>query len=396
MGAKVIDKRRQVIEENIVLYDRWLLFSVAGIIIIGLLMVASSSIVISERLYNHSFHYLVRQSCYLTVGAVIAIIAFKFDSQFWEKISIPALLVSIVLLIAVLIPGVGHTVNGSARWLHFGVIGMQVSELAKFATILYMARYLTQHHEEVRTQVSGFLKPMLVLGVIAVLLLKEPDFGAAVVITITVMTMVFLAGVKLRHFILCMLLAGGAIIVLAVSSPYRLARLTAFINPWDNQFDSGYQLTQSLIAFGRGGITGVGLGASIQKLFYLPEAHTDFLFAVLAEELGLIGVTVVLALYTIFITRGLAIARKAQLQGQLFCAYLAYGLVLWLGIQTVINIGVNAGLLPTKGLTLPLMSSGGSSMLVDCVVIAILCRIDHESRWRSMGLGQIKKRGRKA
>ncbi|WP_298626734.1 putative peptidoglycan glycosyltransferase FtsW, partial [uncultured Legionella sp.] len=228
--------------------------------------------------------------------------------------------------------------------------------------------------------------PMVILGVVSFLLLLEPDFGATVVISGTVMAMLFLAGVKLRYYIGLMLVVISALAMLAISSPYRVARLTAFLDPWADQYNSGYQLTQSLIAFGRGGWFGSGLGESIQKLMYLPEAHTDFLFAVLAEELGLFGILVVMTLYSILVIRGLTIAYTAHVQERLFASFTAYGLTFWLALQAAINMGVNAGLLPTKGLTLPLLSYGGASIVINCVVVALLLRIDHENRWQSLGL----------
>jgi cell division protein FtsW len=231
----------------------------------------------------------------------------------------------------------------------------------------------------------GFIKPMIILAVFTVLLLFEPDFGASVVISLTVMAMLFLTGVKLRYYAGLVFLVAASMVFLAMSSSYRMTRLTAFLNPWADQFNTGYQLTQSLIAFGRGGWSGVGLGASVQKLFYLPEAHTDFLFAVLAEELGLWGILLVLILYSILVIRGFIIGFNAYVQERLFAAYTAYGITFWLGLQAAINIGVNAGLLPTKGLTLPLMSYGGASMVVCLCVVAILVRIDHENRWQALG-----------
>jgi cell division protein FtsW len=227
---------------------------------------------------------------------------------------------------------------------------------------------------------------MLVLSVVAALLLKEPDFGATVVITGTVMVMLFLTGVKLRYYVGLLLVVICCLVVLAVSSPYRMARLTAFLNPWADQYNSGYQLTQSLIAFGRGGWSGLGLGASVQKLLYLPEAHTDFVFAVLAEELGLCGIFLVLTLYSILVFRGMLIGFQAHEQSRFFAAYTAYGVTFWLGLQAAINMGVNAGILPTKGLTLPLLSYGGASLVVNCMAIALLLRIDHENRWQALGL----------
>jgi len=361
-------------------YDRWLLFSVFGLMGMGLLMVASSSMVISERQFGESFHYLMHQAVYTGIGIVLAFIVLRVETDVWRKMSGMMLVVSLMALVMVLIPGIGKTVNGSTRWLGVGPIGGQVSEFAKLGIVIYMAGYLVRHADEVRTEISGFIKPMIILCVVAFLLLLEPDFGATVVIISTALGMMFLAGVRLRHFIVLMGLAGGAATILAVSSPYRMARLTGFLNPWANAFDSGYQLTQSLIAFGRGGWFGVGLGESIQKLFYLPEAHTDFLLAVLAEELGLMGVTFVLLLFTIFVVRAMGIGRKAYQLQRPFAGYTAYGLGLWIGLQTIINVGVNSGVLPTKGLTLPFMSYGGSSLLITCIVVAILLRIDFENR----------------
>jgi len=241
-----------------------------------------------------------------------------------------------------------------------------------------LSSYLVRRADEVQTRAIGFLKPMLILGLVALLLLLEPDFGAMAVIMATALGMMFLAGVRLWQYVVLFLMVVAGLVGLAFSSPYRMARLTAFLHPWANQFDSGYQLTQSLIAFGRGGIFGVGLGDSIQKLFYLPEAHTDFLFAVLAEELGLVGELVVLALFGVLVGRALWLGRKAYELGEYFSAFLAYGLGLWIAFQAMVNIGVNAGLLPTKGLTLPLMSYGGSSVLINCVVVAVLLRMSSD------------------
>lgn len=379
-------QRGKPTNKSLAVYDKWLMMSVMGLLIVGLMMVASSSVMISTKYYHQPFHFLVRQVAYLSVGLVIAVALLRVDSSFWEKISGPLLLICLFLLILVLIPGVGRLVNGSRRWLAFGPIGIQVSELAKLTMILYISGYLVRQKVNMNQGLLGFLKPMLVLGIVAVLLLAEPDFGATVVITGTVMAMLFLTDVKLRYYVGLVLGVGACLIVLAISSPYRLARLTAFLNPWADQFNSGYQLTQSLIAFGRGGWFGTGLGDSIQKLFYLPEAHTDFVFAVLAEELGLVGIILVLMLYSILVIRGLTIGFTAYTQERFFAAYTAYGLTFWLGLQAAINMGVNAGLLPTKGLTLPFLSYGGASMVVNCMVMALILRIDFENRRRSLGL----------
>ncbi len=370
----------------LVLYDKWLILAVLGLLIIGLMMVASSSVMISTKYYHQPFHFLIRQAGYLFFGFFLSLILLRIDSSLWEKISVPLLLICFVLLLVVLVPGLGRMVNGSRRWLAVGPISIQVSELVKLTMIFYVAGYLVRQQDNMSKSLLGFIKPMLVLSIVALLLLLEPDFGATVVITGTVMAMLFLTGVKLRYYIGLMMVVVVGLAGLAVSSPYRMARLTAFLNPWADQFKSGYQLTQSLIAFGRGGLSGVGLGGSVQKLFYLPESHTDFLFAVLAEELGLLGIILVLALYSILVWRGLVIGYQAYLQERLFAAYTAYGLTFWLGMQAAINMGVNSGLLPTKGLTLPFLSYGGASIVVNCMIIAILLRIDHENRWQFLGL----------
>lgn len=386
MRPRHVNQRGKPISKPISLYDKWLIGVVIGLLIIGLMMVASSSVMISTKYFHQPFHFLVRQACYLFVGLMLALIVIRIDSSFWERISIPMLVICLVMLLIVLVPGIGRSVNGSRRWLAFGPIGIQVSEMAKLTIIFYLSGYLVRQQKAVSERMAGFIKPMLILGLVSILLLREPDFGATVVISGTVMAMLFLAGVKLRYYIGLLLVVMGALAFLAISSPYRLARLTAFLDPWADQYNSGYQLTQSLIAFGRGGWFGTGLGESIQKLLYLPEAHTDFLFAVLAEELGLVGILTVIFLYSILVIRGMTIAYNAYVQERLFASYTAYGLIFWLGLQAAINMGVNSGLLPTKGLTLPLMSYGGASMVINCVVIALLLRIDYENRWHALGL----------
>jgi len=353
---------------------------------IGIIMVASASMVISERQYHQPFHYLVRQLIYLGGGFIAVLIIVRIPIIFWQKISAPLLLLALVALMLVLVPHIGRSVNGSRRWIAFGPLSLQVSEFAKIAVVLYVAGFLVRHEKEVRNRLSGFIKPMVLFALVGILLLLEPDFGATIVIGCTVLAMMFLAGVRLWQFIVLICIVGGTFIILVIAAPYRLQRLTTFVNPWATPFGSGYQLTQSLIAFGRGGWFGVGLGNSIQKLFYLPEAHTDFLFAVLAEELGLIAVLAVIILYMLFIWRILRMGRNAQFRGNFFSAYVAYGFAVWLGLQLFVNIGVNAGMLPTKGLTLPLISYGGSSLLIDCVAIGILLRIDYETRMQVLGL----------
>lgn len=363
-----------------VLYDRWLLLIVLSLVFLGLVMVASASVVVSERQFHQPFYYLFRQMAYFTIGILLASWLIRIRLETWQKLAPFILLFSLLLLFLVLIPGIGRHLNGSARWIGLGPVGLQVSEFYKFALILFLADYLARRQDEVQNTVSGFLKPMGIIGIASLLLLKEPDFGATAVTVCTALGMMFLAGVPYARFAWLFGSVSGLLALIAVSSPYRMERLTVFLNPWASQYNGGYQLTQALIAFGRGGWTGVGLGNSIQKLFYLPEAHTDFVFAVFAEEMGFIGVIFLVCLFCLFVWRALEVGRKAENQKQLFAAYLAYGLALWIGMQAVINMGVNSGLLPTKGLTLPLISYGGSSLIIMVMALAFLFRVDYESR----------------
>lgn len=368
------------------LYDRWLLFTVLAILALGLLMMTSASIVISEKIYHQPFYFLFKQLIFLTLGTVLGSVVLQFDIRFWEKFGGYFLLLVLIMLALVLVPGIGHSVNGSMRWIGVGPLGFQVSEFAKFAMVIYLGGYLVRRNEEIKSRLSGFLKPLIILAVIALLLLREPDFGATVVVSMTTFGMMFLAGMRIKHFVILFSLAVTSLAIIAISAPYRLVRLTSFLDPWARPFDAGYQLVQSLIAFGRGGWWGVGLGQSIQKMFYLPEAHSDFLFAVIVEELGLIGAIVMISLFLILVTRIFIIGKNAQQLGRHFAGYIAYGFGLWIAIQFIVSIGVNSGLLPTKGLTLPLMSYGGSSLLVNCIVIAILMRIDYENRISTLGI----------
>lgn len=359
--------------------DGWLLFAVAALAGIGILMVGSASITIADRQMGAPFHYLWRQTVFTGIGISLGLVVLALPLKVWERLGPAFLLAGLILLCAVFVPGLGKTVNGSSRWLALGPLSLQASEFMKLAVIVYLAGYLVRRDEEVRTTASGFLKPMAILGVLTVLLLLEPDFGATVIIGATMMGMLFLAGVRWWLFGVLVLSAGSAFALLAVSSPYRMARLTTFLNPWADPFNSGFQLTQALIAFGRGEWFGVGLGESVQKLFYLPEAHTDFLFAVLAEELGMFGAAAVIVLFVLLVSRVFMLARRAAEAGLPFGAHLAHGIGLWLGLQALINIGVNMGVLPTKGLTLPLMSYGGSSMIATCIAVALLVRVDYET-----------------
>ena len=373
------------IDENGVsprLIDMGLLFSAIGLIVIGLLMVASASMTIAQEQFGEPFYFLVKQSEYLLLGLFLAGIVFRIETKTWEKFSYVLLFLGLLLLVLVLIPGIGRRINGSRRWLNLVVVGGQVSELVKFCMIVYFAGYLQRRSKDIKTGIKGYILPIIILTLVSILLLLEPDFGATVVILSTVLGLMFLAGGRVKYFLGMFLMVATAIGLLAISSPYRMARLTAFLNPWENQFGSGYQLTQSLIAFGQGGWFGVGLGDSVQKLFYLPEAYTDFLFAVIAEELGLVGVMAVIGLFELLITRAFRIGFSACKQGQFFSGYMAYGFALCLAMESMINIGVNCGILPTKGLALPFISYGGSSLLINCLMLAVLLRVDYENRLR--------------
>ena len=366
--------------------DYLLLFSAIALAMLGLVMVASASITLADRELGHPFYYAVRQGIYIGMGLFLGLLLFRLRLAILERLGMTLLLLALLLLVLVLLPGVGVEVNGATRWVSVGLFRLQVSEPAKLCFIIYLASYLARHRENVCNRLTGFLKPVGLLGLVASLLLVEPDFGSAVVLGATVMGMIFMAGVRLVHFSGAAAVAGMLLGGAAVSSSYRMERLKTFLDPWADPFDSGFQLTQSLMAIGRGEWFGVGLGSSIQKLFYLPEAHTDFVFAVLAEELGLLGVCVIIALYCVLVWRAFVIAAQAVRAGNPFASHLAYGIGIWFGLQSFINIGVNMGLLPTKGLTLPLMSYGGSSMVVMCAALALLLRIDYETRCTCAGL----------
>lgn len=361
-----------------VFYDRWIVVTAAVLILFGLLMVASASMVISDQLYHEPFHYLIRQFIFLVTGVGIAWGVAQIPLSFWEEKSFVLLLLCFFALLIVLIPHIGTVVNGSRRWIHLGFISLQVSEGVKLMAILYLAGFLQRHSHEVQTKLSGFIKPLMFFGVMAVLLLLEPDFGTTAVIAMTVLSMLFVAGARLLPFIVIFALVVFALVVLIITTPYRMQRLTSFLHPWVHAYGSGYQLTQSLIAFGRGGLFGVGLGNSIQKLFYLPEAHTDFIFAVIGEELGFIGELFLIILFVLLIARMIYLAQIALRQGQWFGGYAVWGIALLLAFQAVINIGVNIGLLPTKGLTLPLISYGGSSLWMNCAALGIVLRLAYE------------------
>src|SRR3990167_217002 len=309
-------------------YDRWILSIALILIFFGLLMVSSASMVISDQIYHQPFHYLFRQFIFLISGFGIAWFVTRIPLSFWEENSFVLLLLCFFALLLVLVPGIGKVVNGSRRWIHVGFISLQVSEAVKLMSILYLAGFLQRHLREVQTELSGFVKPLLFFGLMGVLLLCEPDFGTTAVIAMTVLTMLFIAGSRLLPFVVILSLVLLTMVALVVTTPYRMVRLTSFLNPWMHAYGTGYQLTQSLIAFGRGGLFGVGLGNSVQKLFYLPEAHTDFIFAVIAEELGLLGELLLIGLFVILIARIIYLAQTALRQEQWFAGFAAWGIAL--------------------------------------------------------------------
>lgn len=344
----------------------------------GMVVLASASISIAANSAGDPFFFVTRQAAAVLLGGIAGFTCLYIPMQAWERLGPLMLLAGLSLLIVVLVPSLGHTVNGSTRWLRIGPVNFQVSEPARLCLLIFLAGHLVRHNRSVRERFVGFLRPMLVLCLACGLLLAEPDFGAAIVLLATALAMLFVAGARLRDFFLFFSVAVIAMAALAITSPYRLQRLTGFLDPWADPYNSGFQLTQSLIAIGRGQWFGVGLGEGVQKLFYLPEAHTDFVFAVFAEEFGLVGTVALIALFFALLWRVFALARRAAAAERYFEAYLAIGLGTWLGLQTFINIGVNMGLLPTKGLTLPLVSYGRSSMIVTMVAFALLLRIHHE------------------
>lgn len=344
----------------------------------GFVILASASITISDNATGNPFFYLERQLVAAAIGLSAGLFCLFVPMRVWQTLGPLLLLVGLALLVVVLVPGVGYEVNGATRWVRFGVMNLQVSEPARLCLLIYLAGYVVRQQKALREQFVGFLRPMLVLSLCCALLLAEPDFGAAIVLLATALVMLFVAGARIRDFILFFSATIIAVVGLTLTSPYRLNRLTGFLDPWADPYNSGFQLTQSLIAIGRGEWFGVGLGGGVQKLFYLPEAHTDFVFAVFAEEFGLLGSVVLIALFLALLWRVFKLAMRAADSERFFEAYLAIGLGTWLGLQAFINVGVNMGLLPTKGLTLPLISYGRSSLIVAMIAIGLLLRIHHE------------------
>lgn len=358
--------------------DGLLMFACFGLLIIGFVMVISASLHLGVKMANDTSHYPFKQFFHIVLGLVVAGFVMKTPLQTWEKWGKFLFISGIVLLLIVLIPGVGIRVNGSIRWLSILGLRIQVSEVMKLISVVYMAGYITRHGDHVRRSAIGLVRPMGWLSVACCLLLLEPDFGSAVVIVVIAMGMMYLAGARISQFVVLTAILTVGAIFLVYLSPYRLQRVLSFSDPWADARNTGFQLTQALISFGRGEFFGVGLGNGIQKLFYLPEAHTDFLFSVLGEELGLVGVITTIGLFATLVCRAFAIGELATKRDERFSALVAYGLAIWFGFQSFINMGVNMGMLPTKGLTLPLMSYGGGSMIVMCGAMALLFRVQYE------------------
>lgn len=361
------------------LYDRQLVWIALGLMLTGLVMVTSASFPISARLTDQPFHFMFRHAIFLLLALAVSSVILQIPMKRWFQYSMYLLGLSFFLLVVVL--AVGKSVNGASRWIPLGLFNLQPAEVAKLSLFIFMAGYLVRKQDEVRkTFFGGFAKPIMVFGAFAVLLLGQPDLGTVVVMLVTLFGMLFIAGAKLSQFIALMVAGIAAVVGLIVIEPYRVRRVTSFWEPWNDPFGSGYQLTQSLMAFGRGDWMGQGLGNSIQKLEYLPEAHTDFVFAVLAEELGFVGVTLVLMLIFSLVLKAILIGKKAFEHDQVFSGYLAFGIGIWFAFQTLVNVGAASGIVPTKGLTLPLISYGGSSLIIMSVAVSMLLRIDHECR----------------
>ncbi len=374
---------------NAPIYDRGLLWTIIFLLGIGLVMVFSASIAIADadKAVGHNSHYyLFRQAIFILVSVVTAFVVFNIPIVGWQKMAPYLFMVGLFLLVLVLIPGVGKVVGGSRRWLSLLVINLQPSEFMKLLVAIYVADYTVRKAAFMNSFTRGFLPMLAVMLLVGSLLLLEPDFGAFAVIAAISISILWLGGINIRIFAGLIVLLVVGFITLILIAPYRLARVTNFMDPWADPFGKGYQLSHALIAFGRGEWLGVGLGASVEKLLYLPEAHTDFLLAVIAEELGFVGVLTILGLFIYIVLRAFAIAKEAINNERYFAALLAQGLGVWVGVQGIFNMGVNMGLLPTKGLTLPFLSFGGSGILANCVAMAILLRIDFENRRMQKGL----------
>jgi cell division protein FtsW len=372
--------------------DQVLVLAVGALLAIGLIMVASASMSLGEQDFGGPLFFFWRQLAVVGAGLLGAWLMLNTPTDVWERRSMALALAAFALLLAVLVPGLGRTVNGSTRWLAVAGLNLiQVSEPARLLLLLYLAGYAVRRNEELRHSFTGFARPLAVSGLACALLLLQPDFGAAMMLMVMTLAVLCIAGARLRDFVLCGTVVALLGALIAVAAPYRIVRLTSFLDPWRDPFDSGFQLTQSLIAIGTGQWTGLGLGGSVQKLFYLPEAHTDFVFAVIAEEFGLAGSLALIALFGMVVWRALRISHQAGLRERWYQAIVAFGFAIWQAVQVFVNLGVNMGVLPTKGLTLPLVSYGRSSMLVTLIGFGLLLRIDLENR-RGSHLGVARRR----
>ncbi len=359
-------------------FDYWLVGAVLVLIFLGLTMVLSSSVAISEHRFGSATHYFVRQAIALGLGLVLALAAFKVPIHFWQTHRGKLFIFGLILLLLVLI--FGREIGGAKRWLNLVVINFQPAELIKIAAIIFVAGYLHRHLSAVKEDFNAIMRLSLPFGLMALLLLLQPDYGTTLLIAAVVTGMLIISGAPWRYFVLTVVPVVGLLAALVLYSPYRLARVLSFMDPWQDPFGTGYQLIQALIASGSGGFTGQGLGASIQKLLYLPDAHTDFLFSIFAEEFGFIGVLGLIALFAFVVWRMFVIATFAKQQNYGFGSLMVYGIAIWIAMQAMINMGVNLGLFPTKGLTLPFMSYGGSSLMMLCVAVALVLRVDYEAR----------------
>lgn len=393
MNVQTLQRQVHAALQRTLQMDTAIVACVVLLALVGFVAMSSASMEYAQQNYNNAFHHVIRQGIYLCIATGFALLVYQIPPASLEKHGWWLLLLGMGLLCLVLL--VGREVNGSQRWLSIGPVNLQVSEFVKLFVVIYMAGYLVRRRDEVRTNWTGFLKPMAVMVILVMLLLAEPDFGAAVVMMGAVMGMLFLGGARLWQFIALAAVCILAAVFMVKTSEYRMLRLMAFTDPWAHQYGSGYQLVQALIAFGRGEWVGVGLGNSIQKLSYLPEAHTDFVFAILAEEMGAVGAIAVLVAFAMLIGRMLMVAREAELAGRLFNAYMCYGASFLLAFQVFINVGVNAGILPTKGLTLPFFSYGGSSLIACMALIALVARVAQDNTVADSGTAQRSKKQRK-
>lgn len=360
--------------------DFWLMLSALSLIAIGIIMVASSSLAIAEK-YNHdAFYYLKRHITYIGIGVFLSTIILAMKMDWIQQLSRLLIVVALILLLLVLIPGVGVKINGAQRWINLGIARFQVVEAVKLAMIVYLAGYIVRHKQGLQHKISGVLKPLMLSVLISFLLLLQPDFGSAVLLLVITLFMIYIAGARYRDLSILGIISASSMALIAIAEPYRMQRLISFQNPWADPFNGGFQLVQALIAIGSGKMSGIGIGGSVQKLFYLPEAHTDFIFSVFAEEMGFIGVIVLIVLYVLLISRIFSISKKALANGKEFAAFTCSGIAVWIALQAFLSMGVNLGLLPTKGLTLPFISSGGSAILMNLLSLAMVMRVSYENR----------------